>query len=292
MQRRQEAPGGAGMPEWKESGTRWRAWELERGMGWGRSLAGVEAGDESIREACELNAADGGLDVVVNAAELDGGGIELGDVVDDVAGLGDTIAGLADGADVDEVGALVEEAIGGGPLLDGARDGVAQEDAGDVGVAVEANVGALGGEAVGGVRGIEGVAEVLGAVEGGVDGGEAEEGDGVGEGLEPTDVVFAEVATGPLDDAGGVGLEVVEVDGGVGAVVVVVAHDDLAAELSDALDALCGGGVVADDIAETEEVVDLLRFGVGEDGIQRLDVGVDVTDNGETFWTWHKVRFS
>ena len=51
-------------------------------------MAGVEASDEAIREAGELNAADGGLDVVVNAAELDGGGVELGDVVDDVAGLG------------------------------------------------------------------------------------------------------------------------------------------------------------------------------------------------------------
>ena len=261
-------------------------------MGRGRSLAGVEASDEAIREAGEFNAADGGLDVVVNAAELDGGGVELGDVVDDVAGLGDAIARLANGADVDEVGALVEEAIGGGPLLDGARDRVAQEDARDVGVAVEANVGALGGEAVGGVRGIECVAKVLGAVEGGVDGGEAEEGDGVGEGLQPVDVVFAEVAAGPLNDTGGVGLEVVEVDGGVGAVVVVVAHDDLAPKLSDALDAFGGGGVVADDIAEAEEIVDLLCFGVGEDGVQRLDVGVDVTDDGETFGAWHKVRFS
>ena len=158
----------------------------------------------------------------------------------------------------------------------------------DVGVAVEADAGALAVEGVGGVEGVEGVAEVLGAVERGVDDGEAHERGGEGELAEPTGFILADVAAGPLDDAGGVGLEIVEIDGRVGAVVVVVALDDLAAKLADAADALGGGGVVADDVTKADDVIHALGLGVGKDGVEGLDVGVDVADDGVSAGTWHK----
>ena len=47
------------------------------------------------------------------------------------------------------------------------------------------------------------------------------------------------------------------------------------------LDALVRVGVVADDVAEANELRAALRARVGEDGVERFEIGMDVAENGE-----------
>ncbi len=254
----------------------------------------VEAGNETVGESGLFDSTDGGLDIVGNAAELNGEfGQSLGGE-DEVAGLRVAIARLSDGADINEVVAVLEKSTGRSEADNGIAiaAGGSVEDAGDVGVAVEADSGTLEIEGVRGVKGIKGVTEVFGAVERGVDNHEAHKCSGVGELMEPTGLFLGDVAAGPLNDAGGIGLEVVEVDSGVGAVVVVVTLDDLAPELADTPNARARGGIVADDITETDKFINALCAGIGDDGIKGFDIGVDVTDDCVAFLACHRWEVS
>lgn len=93
------------------------------------------------------------------------------DVVEDVGGAWVAVAGLADGAGVDEVFGVGLDLVGfaGGDVFDfGGLDVGAR----DVGVAVEADLGELVGEVRHGVEAVGDVVPVGGLVEGGVDDGE------------------------------------------------------------------------------------------------------------------------
>ncbi len=61
----------------------------------------------------------------------------------------------------------------------------------------------------------------------------------------------------------------------------VVAGDDGAGARADEIDARCGIGAVADDVAEADDVVHALGR-IREDGAQRLEVAVDVGEDGVT----------
>ena len=55
-----------------------------------------------------------------------------------------------------------------------------------------------------------------------------------------------------------------------------------ALEFLDALQALGEVRVVVHDVVEENVMHAILRLGVGEDGLDILEVGVDITENGKT----------
>jgi hypothetical protein len=89
-----------------------------------------------------------------------------------------------------------------------------------------------------------------------------------------------QVRAGPVDRLLS---ELVEIARGVGeaGLLVVIAFYDRAIELSHDLDTFVRIGVVADDVAETDEVGAFLLMRVFEDGFGRLEIGVEITENGE-----------
>jgi hypothetical protein len=85
-----------------------------------------------------------------------------------------------------------------------------------------------------------------------------------------------------VGSGGGIAVEVVggqEADGGV---VVVAGH---AAQVEAAQEGHAGSGVgaVAHDVAQAPHLIEgVLSLGVAEDGLQRLQVGMNVGDDGNT----------
>jgi hypothetical protein len=65
---------------------------------------------------------------------------------------------------------------------------------------------------------------------------------------------------------------------------IMIAFDDRAIHLADARDALMRVGVVTDHVAETNEVGALVLPRVGEHGLERFKVGMNVTENREAHW--------
>jgi len=213
-------------------------------------------------------------------------------VGDDVAGAGVAVAGLADAADVDD-GALFLDLVHGvvGQLGGRIEVGVVEEDAGLMGVADEADAGV---EALEVGEDLLGVGEdvlgedvlIHGAARGGVDeedvaflvahgelaeeapAGGAERGIGLG----------VEDVAGPVTGAFGGG---VEIGGLVEDGVVVVAHDGGAAAGADEVDALARIRTIADDVAETDDLLDAALGEIVEDGLEGFEIGVNVADDGE-----------
>jgi hypothetical protein len=62
----------------------------------------------------------------------------------------------------------------------------------------------------------------------------------------------------------------------------VVALDDGANEIADDLHALVRVGVVTDDITEADVVRRTVRFRIRENGLQRFEIGVDISKNSES----------
>ena len=62
---------------------------------------------------------------------------------------------------------------------------------------------------------------------------------------------------------------------------VMIAFDDGQSSCAHDLDAFMRIGVVADEIAEANEVRALLFVRVGEDGFGRLEIGVEIAEDGE-----------
>ena len=60
-----------------------------------------------------------------------------------------------------------------------------------------------------------------------------------------------------------------------------IAFDDGTIHLADALDALVWVCVVPDDVAETNEIGAFIFARVGEHGLERFEIGVNVTENGK-----------
>jgi len=65
---------------------------------------------------------------------------------------------------------------------------------------------------------------------------------------------------------------------------VVVAFDDGAVHFAHALDALMRVGVVTDHVAQTNKVCALALARVLQHGFERLEVGMNVTEDRETHW--------
>src|SRR5215204_2540614 len=133
-------------------------------------------------------------DVIIEPAQFDRG---LVHVVNDVSGFGIIIAGLTDGADVDEIfftGLNLE--LGVGATADHA---VADEGDRDMGMAEEADGSVLVGKAGGGGEFVEDIPPALGSIESGMDNSEAGDHAHVFELAKPLSVFGGELASGPVD---------------------------------------------------------------------------------------------
>ena len=94
---------------------------------------------------------------------------------------------------------------------------------------------------------------------------------------EHSEGVGIEVLAGPAD---GMGCGVAEIDrlGQLCGDGVVIAPDTGDISGADDADAFIGVGMIADEIAEAEDPVDLSRVDCMEDGDERLEIGVDIGD--------------
>jgi hypothetical protein len=90
-------------------------------------------------------------------------------------------------------------------------------------------------------------------------------------------VVLFELSPCPTDRPLGADVESVRVEESP---LVVVAEDHDLAFLPHELDALAGIRPVADDVAQTIDGIDLLPFDILEHGLERLEVAVDIADDG------------
>jgi hypothetical protein len=97
-------------------------------------------------------------------------------------------------------------------------------------------------------------------------------------------VVVVDLPARPEDRALGADVEAVRVDERG---LIVIAEEGDPAVLADELHALAGIGTVADDVTEAEHLVDALPIDVAENGLECLEVAVDVTDDG----AFHADRF-
>ncbi len=61
-----------------------------------------------------------------------------------------------------------------------------------------------------------------------------------------------------------------------------VAFDDGAIQVADAFDALVWVGVVTDDVAQANKVRAVVLVCFLQDGLERLEIGMNVTENRET----------
>lgn len=215
----------------------------------------------------------GGADIVVETTDFDGSFVE---VVDNVAGFGVAVAGLADAADIDEI-FLARFGLELG-VSAAADHGVAHEGDGHMGMAEEADAGVLVSEAGGSSEFIEDVAPALGPIERGMDDGKAGDEANVPEVAEPFEVVLGELVAGPVDGFLGVGVKTFEIGGG-GAVFVVIAFDAGHAHGTNDIEAFLGVGSVTDDIAEAGVVGAIHGLGIGQHRVERLKIGVNICYN-------------
>jgi hypothetical protein len=93
-------------------------------------------------------------------------------------------------------------------------------------------------------------------------------------------VFLGELTPGPFEGGVGEGVEADDFGGGAG-FLVVIAFDDRAAEFLETCDALVGVGVVADDVADADELVSPEGLRIFHDGIEGLEVRMDVSEDGE-----------
>ena len=237
-------------------------------------------------------------EVVGDAVEGDlgfvGGGGEDGE-----GGAPVEVAGLADGAGIDEVTGSGREGDGGGFGLGEIAGGVGEGggtgpgDGGtkfvpavaylreaplDVGVAEEGDGGGHLLERGPGVAGGEDVAVLVerGAVGAG-DAGFGRTDGALRELLEPGEVFGGELVVGPGGGGSGDGVEA-EGGGEAAADAVVIAADDEGLERADAVDDLVGSSAVADEVAEVPDFV-VEAFGCGKDGFESFEVGVNVRED-------------
>ena len=84
----------------------------------------------------------------------------------------------------------------------------------------------------------------------------------------------------PVDGVGGGGIEAFEMVVG-GAVFVVIALHAGDVHVPDDFEAFLGIGVVADDVAEADVMRRLLASGVLQNGLERLQIAVNVSDDGK-----------
>src|ERR1039458_10898123 len=203
---------------------------------------------EAFRQAGGADFFLGGGDVVIEPAKFNGSGVH---VVNDIGGLGVVVARLADGADVDEIlFGRINFKFGIGAAADG---GVAHEGDGHVGVAEEADLGVLLGKAGGGGELVEDVTPALRRIERGVNHREAGGHAGVLEIAQPLAFFLGKLFARPVNGVGGMGIETFQrVVGGTVFVMISLYTGDV--HFADDGEAFPGVGVVADDVAETDDM--------------------------------------
>ena len=238
-------------------------------------LAEREAFCKLVREAGGADFALSGFDVVGDAAD---GDLLIIVVVEGVGAAPVAVSGLADAADIDEVFAAGIDAEGF-RAIEGDAEGFDVE-AGGVGVAEEADGGELVAEAGHGVEAVHDVGPAGGGIEGGVDDGEVADLADHAEVAEPVFVFLGELTPGPFEGGVGEGVEADDFGGGAG-FLVVIAFDDRAAEFLETCDALVGVGVVADDVADADELLSPEGLRIFHDGIEGLEVRMDVSEDSE-----------
>ena len=214
------------------------------------------------------------FDIVIEAAEFDRAGVH---VVEDVGALGIIIARLADGTDVDEIffGRINFKFR----VSAAAHDGVAHERNRNVRVAEETHLRVLIRETGGGGELVEDVTPAVGRIECGVNHRKVRGHAGVFQIAQPLFVVGGKLVARPVDGFGGVRIETVE---GVfsGAVFVVIAFNDGDIHVAYDLQTFLGIGVVADDVAEADDVRRILGANILQHYLKRFPVAVNVCDDG------------
>ena len=127
---------------------------------------------------------------------------------------------------------------------------------------------------------VENVPEVLGSVHCRVDKRDAHLSVRERQVPEPVHLFDRQLLARPFHDGGGGGVEVVKVLARRH-VVVVVAHDNRAAECPHYLHALVRTGVVANHVAGAEKIRHALGATVVKDHVERVQVGVYVAEYGK-----------
>ena len=212
----------------------------------------------------------------------------MDDVVleDDVAGAGVAVAGLADGADVDE-GFVFGQAVLVAEFFGAEEIEALGEDAGDVGVALEAVVfdhredffhlplvvDVFGEDVF--VQGVAGRAvDEHQAVFAEVAGAFAEEVPPLGV-IDGTAAGHFQLFASPKNGSFGTRVEAFGVEQGT----LIVVSQDTKFAFHDTVDALAWIGTVADDVAQAKDFVNPLLFDVSQHNLQCFQVAVDIAYN-------------
>jgi len=146
-------------------------------------------------------------------------------------------------------------------------------------MAEEADLGVLIRKTGGGGEFVEDITPALRRIERGVDHREVGGHAGIFQVAQPLLFLRVQLRAGPVDGVGGVGIKTFKAVVG-GAVFVVIALHAGEIELADHCEAFLGIGVVANDVAQANDVRGILAFDVGQHGLERFQIGVDVGDDG------------
>ena len=151
-----------------------------------------------------------------------------------------------------------------------------------MGVAVEADEGGLGGEVGLGLGGLVYVVELCRLVQGGMGKSNRIEIHGDGEIPEPSEFVFADLLLGDLKRFadGHIPILFQDLVGQEKHGLVVTKNGDRA-EVHDPLHAVTRFGPVPHDVPKAEHAAHREARHVGKDGLEGVDVAMDVTEDGE-----------
>src|SRR5271155_587717 len=240
------------------------------------SAAERQALNQRLGQAAGAHAFLDRFDIVRNAPELDG---FLRDVGDHECGARISIARLADGAGIEQVGGAVLDGHGG-KMTSGGRFEMQHADlvvakreaALQVRVSEESDLRGGVEQAIEGLGRRENVFVFI--AKGAVDHDETIFSERAGgKLLEPFAIFGAQLVAGPESDAARDGIEIIGVSDAVAGLIVIAANGERA-DFADAIDNFVGIGTVADYIAETDYFVP-----VAFRGLESGEVGVDIAEN-------------
>lgn len=206
-------------------------------------------------------------------------------VIEGVGGPGIAITGLADGADIHGVALGGIEAHGrlaGGEASDAEGLGILFPDGRDMGVPVEADEGALRGKVGLGLRDLVDVVELSRLVQGCMGEGDRIQIRRDRKILEPSEVLLAHLLLGDPERIPNRFVPILIEDlVGQQEHRLVVAQDGDRTEIPNLFHALSRLGSVPDDITQAKDAPDRKIPDVLKDSIKGIDVGMDITDEGE-----------
>lgn len=214
-----------------------------------------------------------------------GAGVERGE-----SGAPIAVAGLSDGAGIDEVVAIgAQRPVGRFRLADGAISGTVaftdiplqNESALQMGVAKKSDGDGIGDE---GSKGVADTDQVLVFVEGGavheLEAGEIVYANGaLRKRAEPCEVFRGELVARPKGSDAGDGVEIFQVHEAADRFVVIPANKD-GSEGTNAGDDFVRIGAVTDAVAQVDDEV--VRRSSGEAGVERLEVAMNVAEEKDT----------